>query len=393
MGQSFDSVITDPQNQVFHVVFFPDRIYHAQYLNATRSHRYRYNVREVRGKADMNVLKGEVYLDGARLANFIRLEYRASRLTEVVRERGRFIGSKVVARVGVLPPGQPDLADRYVWADVTLTYCAWIDAYQVEIWDAMEPPAGATHDWQVLDQMGWGGSITHVPAFAPYMQDLRALRNLRVALREAARTEPSGYVIDVPAWDNFYERNVQVPNSGEPNSPNNTVIENTYTINFQRGWYIRDIGDIDPVRYRDALMDERHPLKGQDPDNIVDMRWILQQEFGSTLVFFHEVHLRPGVVEGTHQHVGSEELYCITEGEGIAYMSVNDDPDLPQQLQALGLPSEPVEQDVFGVGRKPCYAVPVRKGSIIFTKSGGVHGIRNNGDTDLRFLAFLYHSS
>ena len=55
-----------PWNKIFKVVFFPDRIYHAQYLNATRSPRYQYNVLEVRGRADFIVLKTEVYLD----ANF-----------------------------------------------------------------------------------------------------------------------------------------------------------------------------------------------------------------------------------------------------------------------------------------------------------------------------------
>jgi oxalate decarboxylase/phosphoglucose isomerase-like protein (cupin superfamily) len=37
--------------------------------------------------------------------------------------------------------------------------------------------------------------------------------------------------------------------------------------------------------------------------------------------------------------------------------------------------------------------LPVRPGSIIFTKSGGMHGIRNAGVAPLRFVAFLYHSS
>lgn len=40
MDPRFDKLATDPWAQVFQVVFFPDRIYHAQYLNATRSSRY-----------------------------------------------------------------------------------------------------------------------------------------------------------------------------------------------------------------------------------------------------------------------------------------------------------------------------------------------------------------
>ena len=58
------------------------------------------------------------------------------------------------------------------------------------------------------------------------------------------------------------------------------------------------------------------------------MRWIFQEELGGNLVFFHEVTVPAGVTEGTHQHIGSEELYFITEGKGLAYMGKNDAPEL-----------------------------------------------------------------
>src|SRR4051794_5567881 len=91
LGAGFPRSILASWNNVFKVVFFPDRIYHAQSLNATRSPRYRYNILEVRGRADFTVLKAEVYLDGNFLCNALRLEYRAGRLAEQVRERGRFL--------------------------------------------------------------------------------------------------------------------------------------------------------------------------------------------------------------------------------------------------------------------------------------------------------------
>jgi mannose-6-phosphate isomerase-like protein (cupin superfamily) len=46
----------------------------------------------------------------------------------------------------------------------------------------------------------------------------------------------------------------------------------------------------------------------------------VQRELGSTNVYFHELTIPPGTVEGTHRHIGSEELYYIFEGEGIASM-------------------------------------------------------------------------
>ena len=36
----------------------------------------------------------------------------------------------------------------------------------------------------------------------------------------------------------------------------------------------------------------------------------------------------PGTIEGTHRHIGTEELYYIVEGAGIAYLGENDDPSL-----------------------------------------------------------------
>jgi len=80
MDPAFNTIQTNPWNEIFQVVFFPDRIYHAQYLNATGSDRYRYNVQEVRSYFDINVIKVEVYLDGQFFSNFLRIEYRASRL-------------------------------------------------------------------------------------------------------------------------------------------------------------------------------------------------------------------------------------------------------------------------------------------------------------------------
>src|SRR6185436_13023771 len=88
------------------VVFYPDRVYHAAYLNATRSLRYRYNVIEVRNGFDITVLKAEVYLDGLFLSNVLRIEYRAARLTEVARERSRFLRDKVRTTIKLCDPAQ-----------------------------------------------------------------------------------------------------------------------------------------------------------------------------------------------------------------------------------------------------------------------------------------------
>src|SRR5215472_12082761 len=101
MQQAFKDIQNRPENSVFAIVFFPDRIYHAQYLNATRSARYRYYVHEVRNALDNMVMKGWVFLDGNRLAQFLRIEYRASRLVEQAREQERFLRDSVLVNVGI----------------------------------------------------------------------------------------------------------------------------------------------------------------------------------------------------------------------------------------------------------------------------------------------------
>src|SRR4051812_13787569 len=99
MDPRFDDIFDRPENQIFQIVFFPDRIYHSQYLNATECSRYRYNVTEVRNKLDVAILKGEVYLDGSLLTTFVRMEYRASRLIELVREKGRWLQERLRANL------------------------------------------------------------------------------------------------------------------------------------------------------------------------------------------------------------------------------------------------------------------------------------------------------
>lgn len=376
MDTRFNDIFTSPENSVFQVVFFPDRIYHAAYLNATRSPRYRYNVDEVRNKLDIGVLKGEVYLDGEFLCNFLRIEYRASRLVELAREKTRFLRGEILVWIRVLPEETPQAEET-----LKMHYCRWIDAYQVEIWETLEPPAGKTHDFTVLDLMGRNNSITRVKQFGPALRDIKALRRMEIAFRENDRDLPFGTQISNPEWDNNYLRSHQEPRTQEPSSSLNTVQDRNYSVDFRRGIFL-DAATTAPVRYRNAMMNDNDPERNDD--NLVEMRWLLQRELGSSLVFFHEVTIPPGKVEGTHRHIGTEELYYITEGEGIAYLGENDDPALSD------LPT--VERSIFGMDPRPCKELRVRVGHTILTKSGGIHGIRNPTDQPLKFVAFLYHT-
>jgi len=386
MDPRFDRIFTDPSNDIFQVVFYPDRVYHAAYFNATRSSRYRYNVLEVRNAFDITVLKAEVYLDGNFLSNVLRVEYRAARLTEVARIHDRLLRDRVRMRLRLADPAR-STADTVIGPEavIDLHYDKWVNAYQVEIWEEVEPPNRKRHDFKVLDQIGRHGPITSVHDFKPLIRELPSLVRLEVSFGECDIDLPFGYAITDPQWDENYLRNHQAPTTDVPSDyAHNTIQDKAYLVDFQRAHFFPDIDALAPVRYRNGMMEDGNPEAR--PDNIIEMRWVLQREFASSVVFFHKVTIPPGAIEGTHRHVGTEELYCIVEGEGIAYLGDQDDP---------ATSSYPlVERVIYGLGTRLCRRVPVKPGSVIFTKSGGIHGIQNSRtDAPLRFVAFLYHTS
>jgi oxalate decarboxylase/phosphoglucose isomerase-like protein (cupin superfamily) len=390
MNPAFKEIETNVWSEIFKVVFFPDRIYHDEYLNATRSSRYRYNVQEVRGYLDITVLKGEVYMDGLFLSNFVRLEYRGGRLVEQTRSRNRFLGDRLIAWMRLT------MADGRTAAETRLTlhWDPWVECYQAEVWGTLEPPETSHHDFMVLDMMAADGSITRVADLVPLLANVKDIKQVELAFREAAYYEPFYTPLsdDDAAWDNDFTRTHQEPRSDQPSDPQNTVSDQNYLLDFQRGWFKR-AAEVKPVRYRNAMMEADKNPDARD-DNIIAMRWLFQRELGGSMIFFHEVTIPPGKVEGNHQHIGSEELYYIVAGNGIAYLRVGDDP-ATDGVDANGKPLfATVSREVMGIGPKDFKELPVSPGCMIFTKSGGMHGIRNTSKTDdLKFVAFLYHSS
>jgi mannose-6-phosphate isomerase-like protein (cupin superfamily) len=379
MDSRFEQIYTDEANEIFRVVFFPDRIYHARYLNATRSSRYRYNVTEVRGGPGITVMKGDVYLGGTRTCGMLRVEYAASRLVEQAREFSRRLGPRIRAWCRVVPVD----ASKAGETTLALHWDPLIDAYAVEVWETLEPPPGNTHDHRVLVEMGRDAPITRASELSPALADLGSLRQVLLAFREDDTLYPTGQPIGNVQWDNAFLRSHQEPRNPAPNSPDNTVTDDNYALDFQRGFFIPDANAVAPVSYENPMMDADNPERHDG--NIVQMRWLLQREMGGELVFFHQVTVTPGSTEGTHRHIGSEELYFIIEGEGIAYMEDGNDPSTASYPL--------VERPIYGLDPVACRELPVAPGSVIYTKSGGVHGIRNPGSEPLKFVAFLYHTT
>lgn len=397
MDPRLDALSTDPSNQIFGILFFPDRIYHQAYLNATRSPRYRYNVTDVRSYYEVMCLKGSVFLDGEFYANFVRIEYRGSRLTEATRVKNRFLRNGCAAWLKLIDKSgnSAQTADD---RPLVLHYDAWVNAFQAEIWDRLEPPDSARHDASVLALMGRDNEITRITQFLPLLNDIGSIAKAELAFREESRQWAFGNLIqkDDLAWDNDFGRTHQHPvRPYVPSAPDNTVQDMNYLLDFQRGWY-RQANDVTPVLYRNAMMlaDQNGGYTNPDAssNNIISMRWLFQRELGGSMIFFHEVTIPPGKVEGNHQHVGSEELYYIVQGQGIAYLRVGDDPALGDENDNA---YKTVKREVFGLGEQAFKELPVKPGSIIYTKSGGMHGIRNppQNTEPLKFVAFLYHSA
>ena len=231
--------------------------------------------------------------------------------------------------------------------------------------------------------MGKERQITRIKAFNPALEDIKGIKTVDVAFGKTTWIPPSA-IGSRPGLDNDYMRSHQ-NHRIHGQLAENTVQDDNYSLTFQRGWFLQ-AEDVQPVRYNNAMMDADNPERRGDNDNIVEMRWILQRELGGNLVYFHEVNVTPGAYEGSHHHIGSEELYYIISGTGIAYMGERDDPATASKYPT-------VDKQIFGLGMRRVKELPVQAGNVIYTKSGGIHGIRNNGTEPLKFVAFGYHCS
>lgn len=88
------------------------------------------------------------------------------------------------------------------------------------------------------------------------------------------------------------------------------------------------------------------------------VKYILnEKELNGKCRMYAQVTLAPGCALGYHEHAGESETYYIIAGQG----EYNDN----------------------GTVR------PVKVGDKTFTPSGSGHGIANNGDTDLVFMALI----
>src|SRR5262249_19244681 len=158
----------------------------------------------------------------------LRLEYSPQRLLELARERGRALGPTLQAWCKLWTfEGAGAVESNIVlhWDGVAGAYC-------VELWETLEPPSGNAHDYRGLPLMGRDAPITRVPALIPQLTDIKALRGIEFAVREADRQFPTSRATQDPQWDNNFARTIQAPNTQDPSSGQNTVDVKNYLLDF-----------------------------------------------------------------------------------------------------------------------------------------------------------------
>ncbi len=81
------------------------------------------------------------------------------------------------------------------------------------------------------------------------------------------------------------------------------------------------------------------------------------EQKGNASRMFAEVTLEPGCTLGFHEHHGESETYYLLTGEGI-YQDNDKE-------------------------------YPVKAGDVTFCDDGNGHGLKNTGDSDLKFIALI----
>ena len=108
-------------------------------------------------------------------------------------------------------------------------------------------------------------------------------------------------------------------------------------------------------RHHEMREEQRDAVRGGEGS--ARLREILTAGEMAGVDFVSEVTLDPGASIGEHRHEGSEELYLLLEGEGVATLD--------------------------GA------SFPVGSGDAYLTKDGHTHGLANCTEEPLRFLAVL----
>ena len=129
-----------------------------------------------------------------------------------------------------------------------------------------------------------------------------------------------------------------------------------------------EVPEIAPVRYLNAMMDSAGNPDAQ-PDNIIDMRRIFQREFGGSMIFFHHITNTAGTCRGQPSAYRIGRAVLHRRGGGHRLSPRGTTPRRTRRTRTERI--YPIESRLtMGLGYYDYRRLPVRPGSVIFTKSG-----------------------
>ena len=318
----FDELFEEPENEIFRIVFFPDRIYHARYLIGDAH--LALPLRRPRGALGRDTDRAE---GPGLLRRRAAVQHAAPRVLRAAPDRAgararsqpRADAARLVQAVGPRrrQPGRVEHRPALRRARRRLLRRALADARAARRRD--RTTTASSRSWAATRRS------RGVPALVSQLEDVKALRGIEFAVRENDTHTPRGARPTTRSGTTTSRARSRCRTRQEPSSD----AEHRRRQELPAGLPARASSSptrtrSHPVRYRNAMIDDGNPDRRDD--NVIEMRWVVQREFGSDNVFFHEVTIPPGTIEGTHRHIGTEELYYIVEGEGIAYMADGDDP-------------------------------------------------------------------
>jgi hypothetical protein len=137
---------------------------------ATLSDRYHYRVLAVGQLGQTTATVGEVYLDGRFLCKVLRLEHLDFELEQ------RASLTTLYAQVRLVAEGFPPTLSTLVRLHCnprSRRFC-------VEIWDELEPPKGSTHDFRVMQLIGFSDPITRNPILSAALHEPHRLERIEI---------------------------------------------------------------------------------------------------------------------------------------------------------------------------------------------------------------------
>ncbi len=334
------------------VPFYPDRVQTPIYFASD----YEYQVEKLVYKGGSRIILGKIFRDGKLYSQFFRLEYNGVRLNEEANLAGCMIGRHINAWIEFE-------SDQKRSGVFEIDRDLFTQKYSFEIWSYLEGGHSERTRYSIDKQL-----IIQSKNFGYFLQ--QGIEKIK-SIRFSYFFEHNGWKI----WDNNYSNTEFSTNREE-----GFVRKSNYCVHL-KPTVLRQAKDLCNVVENKVF--NIGPKKGYR------VNWIYTTELSGNMVFFHKAVLPPGTCQGSHIHEGSEEVCYALSGKAIVQLKAELAEDLEGDTVLLkrGKKSgdeNSLEEDTL------VKEVPFNKGDTLLVQHGGIHGIRNIGNTDFEFISFLH---